>query len=368
MHKLAHTLFTVIFGLSILSFPSQSLAKAKIQLAILLDSSNSMDGLIDQTRSQLWHIVNYLTKVTKDGDTPILEVALYHYGNDSISSQQGHVRQLTRFTTELDLVSEKLFSIQTNGGQEYAGWAIRSALQELNWSKDREDFRVIFIAGNEPFSQGAVPWRDAVHLAVKSDAIVNTIYCGSNESRERTLWAEGAAIGRGSHFNINQNLKVAAIPTPYDQQIGDWNTKLNQTYIPYGTEGKIGQQRQVIEDRNSGVNLASRGSSKVSALYNNASWDLVDALEANRVKLTDLPPQSLPTEMQAMTPAQRQRYIEKKQAERKSIQAQIRSLSEQREAYIAAQRPKHPHQDNTLDAVIIQSLRQQLAARGFQRI
>lgn len=36
-----------------------------------------MDGLIDQTRTQLWQIVNYLTKVTKDGEFPKLEVALY---------------------------------------------------------------------------------------------------------------------------------------------------------------------------------------------------------------------------------------------------------------------------------------------------
>lgn len=29
-----------------------------IQLALLLDTSNSMDGLIDQARSRLWQIVN----------------------------------------------------------------------------------------------------------------------------------------------------------------------------------------------------------------------------------------------------------------------------------------------------------------------
>src|SRR5262245_44595431 len=32
--------------------------KPKIQMAILLDTSNSMDGLIGQARSQLWKIVN----------------------------------------------------------------------------------------------------------------------------------------------------------------------------------------------------------------------------------------------------------------------------------------------------------------------
>src|SRR5438045_3476712 len=32
--------------------------KPKIQMAVLLDTSNSMDGLIGQARTQLWKIVN----------------------------------------------------------------------------------------------------------------------------------------------------------------------------------------------------------------------------------------------------------------------------------------------------------------------
>jgi hypothetical protein len=84
MQKLSQILFSIALSLSVLCFPSTALAKAKIQIAILLDSSNSMDGLIDQTRTQIWQIVNSLTKVTKDGEIPDLEVALYHYGNERL--------------------------------------------------------------------------------------------------------------------------------------------------------------------------------------------------------------------------------------------------------------------------------------------
>ena len=78
-----------------------STSQPKIQIAILLDSSNSMDGLIDQTRYQLWNIVNALTKVTKNGEVPRLEVALYHYGNDSLPSSEGHLTLLTAFTPRI---------------------------------------------------------------------------------------------------------------------------------------------------------------------------------------------------------------------------------------------------------------------------
>ena len=367
MQKLNRVLFTTALTLSILCFPTAAFAKAKIQIAILLDSSNSMDGLIDQTRTQIWQIVNFLTKVTKDGEVPELEVALYHYGNDTLPSSEGFVRLLTGFTPELDLVSEKLFSIKTNGGQEYAGWVIRSAMQELNWSKDPADFRVIFIAGNEPFDQGPIVWNQAVNLAVKGDTIVNTIYCGSAESQERLLWASGASLAKGSHFNINQNQQIAVIKSPYDDEIASWNSKLNQTYIPYGREGRIGQQRQAAEDSNSGVNLATRSNSKASEYYSNDSWDLLDALETGKVKLEEISDDSLPEIMRGMTLTEKRAYVAGKKAEREAIKKTIRDLSQKRTAYIEQQRKASTNSaDNTLDRVIIQSLGQQLATKGFK--
>lgn len=367
MKKLTRILLSALLTLSIFSFPRQAFAKTKIQMAILLDSSNSMDGLIDQTRNQIWQIVNYLTKVTKNGEVPELEVALYHYGNDNLPSEEGFVRLLTGFTPELDLVSEKLFSIETRGGQEYAGWVIRSAMRELKWSKDQEDFHVIFIAGNEPFDQGPIPWNESVTLAVKENTLVNTIYCGSSESQERQLWASGANLALSSHFNINQNQEIAFIESPYDREIAALNAKLNGTYIPYGAEGVVGQQRQAIEDTNSGINLVTRGAAKASEYYQNDSWDLIDAVDGGKVTIEELSNDSLPEAMQSMTLAQRQEYIAAKKTERETIQQKIRDLSQKRDEYLEKQRQAMANRgDNTLDAVIIESLRKQLAARGFR--
>ena len=56
-----------------------------IMLALLLDTSNSMDGLIDQAKSQLWKIVNELAAAKcDDGDRPNIRIALYEYGNDNL--------------------------------------------------------------------------------------------------------------------------------------------------------------------------------------------------------------------------------------------------------------------------------------------
>lgn len=47
--------------------------KTKIQLSILLDTSGSMQGLIEQAKSRLWNIVNTLTTLKYKGVTPDIE-------------------------------------------------------------------------------------------------------------------------------------------------------------------------------------------------------------------------------------------------------------------------------------------------------
>src|SRR5262245_4241724 len=78
-----------------------SAEKPKIQMAILLDTSNSMDGLINQARTQLWKIVNEFAKAKKGGVQPELEVALYEYGNNSLDAKTHWIRLVVPFTDDL---------------------------------------------------------------------------------------------------------------------------------------------------------------------------------------------------------------------------------------------------------------------------
>ena len=58
------------------------------QVAILLDTSNSMDGLIGQAKAQLWKIVNRVASTTKNGQPVKLEVAIFEYGNNGLPPRQ----------------------------------------------------------------------------------------------------------------------------------------------------------------------------------------------------------------------------------------------------------------------------------------
>src|SRR5688500_11245681 len=203
-----------------------------IMIALLLDTSNSMDGLIDQAKSQLWKIVNEVAAAkTGDGKQPNIKIALYEYGNDGLSSDEGYIRQVSALTEDLDVISEKLFSLITNGGDEFCGEVIKASLNQLAWSASNADLKMVFIAGNEAFSQGSVSYELACAAAKEKGVVVNTIYCGDFNDGIMLNWKHSAELTGGAFMSIEQNSKTVYVSTPYDDQIGELNHKLNSTYV-----------------------------------------------------------------------------------------------------------------------------------------
>ena len=138
-------------------------------------------------------------KAKQDGVAPVLEVALYEYGNDGIAAAEGHVRMVCALTTDLDKVSEQLFKLTTNGGEEYCGTVIQKAVNGLQWSTERDDYKAIFIAGNEPFTQGTVNYVDSCKLSIGKGIMVNTIHCGSEEEGIQGKWKDAALLADFAH-------------------------------------------------------------------------------------------------------------------------------------------------------------------------
>lgn len=339
-----------------------------IKLAIMLDTSNSMDGLIDQARNQLWRVVNEFGKARYQGQPARLEVALYEFGNDGLSSQKNYLRRVVPFTTELDKVSEELFALRTNGGEEYAGAVIAAGLSELDWSKRPGDLNLVFVAGNEPFDQGPTDFRSVCGEAMKRGISVNTIFCGSPSDGDATLWAQGASLGDGRFLTLDTNQKVAYIQAPQDAELARLSTRLNQSYIPYGGEGQVAYARQAAQDENaagaSSEVVAYRAAAKSSASYNNASWDLVDAVKDKKVDVGSLSAAELPAPMQKLSASERREYVAGKQKERTELQAEIQKLTAERDAYVAAERAKQGR-DQTLDALMISTVQEQATRKGY---
>lgn len=322
----------------------------KIQVALLLDTSNSMDGLIDQAKSRLWNIVNTLTTLKYNGKAPQIEIALYEYGNDGIRDEN-YIRQVTPLTQDLDLISEKLFALRTNGGSEYCGAVIRDASANLNWDSNEKSMKLIYIAGNEAFDQGKINYKEVVSKSKGKSIYTNTIFCGSREEGIQTFWQNGALLGGGKYFNIDSDRKVLYIETPYDIRISECNAKLNDTYIYYGNHGSEYRLKQITQDRNaeaqSASNLVERAVAKSKKnAYKNDHWDLVDKAEKDPGFIANVKESELPAELKGKSKEEIQKTIAIKSAARDKIQKEIEELSRKRQMYIDSEIKKRETDDS----------------------
>lgn len=365
-------LFVIVLVLGLAFMPAAA-NKVKtepvIQIAILLDTSGSMEGLIEQAKTQLWKIVNEMATAKKDGLAPQLEVGLYEYGKDSIPASEGYLRMIVPLSTDLDRISEELFKLKTNGGSEYCGKVIDSAVKELKWNNRNDQFKAIFIAGNEPFTQGGVDYKISCKDAITKGIVVNTIFCGDYNTGIRTSWKDGADLADGKYINIDHNKKVVHVQAPQDKEIVELGMKLNQTYIAYGQRGVKFKKRQEAQDTNAAsVNpsvMVQRSVTKASKQYKNVAWDLVDAEKEGKVKMEELREEDLPQEMKKMNLDQRKQYVDKKQKEREEIQKKIAKLKKDRDKYVAEKRRKIAG-EQTLDEAIVEAVRSQAKKKNYK--
>ncbi|MEP7163166.1 MAG: hypothetical protein ABI741_00655 [Ferruginibacter sp.] len=325
----------------------------KIQAAVLLDVSNSMDGLIEQAKAQLWNMVSVMGKAKCDnGTTPEIEISLYEYGRSNNDVKSGFVKQISGFTTDLDQLSQKLFSLTTNGGDEYCGQVIYTSLKDLNWDLDTSSYKVIFIAGNEDFLQGSMLYTKACDEAKKKGVIVNTIYCGDRMQGIKEHWNLNAECGDGSFTNINQDAKIEDIPTPYDSVIFALNDTLNTTYLTFGAYGASGYAAQSSADKKNYEMNKSVAVKRVSVkgkkeLYKNSTWDMVDAIEDDKDFADKVDLKTLPDSMKTKSRKEIKEIIVTKSAKRTKVQKDIETVNAKREVWLSEERKKKAVNNNT---------------------
>jgi hypothetical protein len=340
----------------------------KIQAAILLDVSNSMDGLIDQAKNQLWNMVNVLSKVTCEGTMPAIEIALYEYGKDSNDPKEGYIKQISPFTNNLDLLFRELINLKTLGGEEYCGHVIYNSLQQLKWDSSAKSYKVIFISGNESFLQGGISFTKACEEAKRKGVVVNTIYCGDRNQGIRESWNLGAECGNGSFTNIDQDAKPLSIPTPYDSTIITLSEKLNEMYIVYGVEGKgyynsmLRADTVVTYNLDDPTKVAQYKIAKSNKVLNtHPNWDLIDAVEKNAFIIDTLNMKTLNDSLKTKSRSELKEIVEKTAAEKKRIRDEIAELAKKQEKFIKAEKEKlKANEPKTLESEIEKIIREQV--------
>lgn len=351
--------------------PATSAAKP-VDIAICLDTSGSMDGLIDAARQKLWGIVSDLATAKP---RPALRVALLSFGNDGYEAESGWVRVLVPFTTDLDEVSKQLFALTTNGGTEFVGRVVNKAATDLDWTSDPGAMKLIIVAGNEGADQDQqVTYQTACGSAIGKGIMVNAIYCGDANDSIAPAWRDVAKLADGEFAAIDQNSNEV-IPTPHDSKLADLSAALNRTYVAYGPQGTAGMENQSRQDANTAgaapSAAAQRASMKASTLYTNRHWDLVDAVltgEAkDRLDLSTVKDEDLPEDLRKLTLAQRKAHLETMMKERDTLRAQIAAETKARDAFLEAKRQEAAAAAGRADfeSALRAAVRKQAEKKGF---
>jgi hypothetical protein len=182
------------------------------------------------------------------------------------------------------------------------------------------------------------------------------------------MWKDGADLSDGKYINIDQNAVIAQIDAPQDADIIKLGRELNKTYIAFGNYGREKKELQAEQDANSmslsNEVMVERSVTKSGGQYKNSNWDLVDAKKDGSVKIEELKDEDLPDEMKKMSVQERKAYVDKMEKEREQIQNKINKLNDDRSKYVAKKMLENKN-DNTLDAVMIKTIREQAKNKNY---
>ena len=143
------------------------------------------------------------------------------------------------------------------------------------------------------------------------------------------------------------------------------NIELNETYLPYGVQGKKGWARQQKEDQNAQRNRSSyisRSLSKSSRYYSNSTWDLVDAAQEKGFDWDNVDEDSLPPALLNKTRAEQKEILRSYQQKRALLQKEMQDLKKLRQQYLYE---RTSDTQKTLGAALIKVLSQQAQQKSF---
>ena len=342
--------------------PARAKTKSRdVDLVIALDTSGSMEGLLDSARARLWDIVNAVGD--KDPNARV-RVGLVTFGSPNVAGpHEGFVKIRSDLTSDLDTLYGQVMALQTDGGEEFVGWTLHTSISQLSWSSSPGASKIIFIAGNESADQarGSHDFRTVAAQAKEQGILINAMFAGNSDQGQRERWAEVAEVGGGVYSAIDQQAGTFQVATPHDEKLQELNAALNETYVGYGRRGGEGKANQMRQDGNAqrmgAASISSRVSAKSKSAYDNAAWDLVDGVEQGALDLSAAPATALPEPLRNLDAEERQQFVEELADKREQLKKEIDEVSKKRKRFMKDSKPADA---DGLDDAILEAIDEQL--------
>lgn len=171
-----------------------------IQVVLALDASISMQALFQAVAASLDELIGVLRECSINGNKARVNVGVVVYGQ---AKNNGKPFVLSPFSVETDKIRAQVNGVMCDGSLEHCGEAIQFTLRNFPWNmRNRSQMlKVIFLAGDESFTQGPVRYEKAMEMAKEMGVIVNTIHCGG----ENMEWKHAASLGGGEGLSFDMN-------------------------------------------------------------------------------------------------------------------------------------------------------------------
>jgi hypothetical protein len=340
--------------------PVQEIRMIPVEVVFCLDTTGSMGGLLDGAKKKIWAMCN---QIAGGKPTPDLKVGLVAYRDRG----DEYVTKVTPLTRDLDDLHARLRELTAAGGGDFpesVNQALHEAVTEIAWSTDRRTLRIIFLVGDAPPHmdyKDDVKYPETCKLAAERGILVNTVQCGS-DFKCRRAWEDIAQLGKGEYVAIPQKGDVVAAPTDADEPLAALGRQLLDTALLYGDERTRRRgERMLAEARKlEGPSAADRAAFAAKG-RRVSPYDLLEAVEAGRVKLDDVPADHLPDALRGKTDDERRAYLEKVRVEREALRRRILELDKKRAAALAAGRVVK----DGFDVKVLEVLRKQAKTFGI---
>ena len=346
--------------------------KPKVDVVFVLDTTGSMEGLIQTAKEKIWSIA---TTMASAQQTPEIRIGLVAYRDRN----DAYETRVVDLSGDLDSVYATLMDFAAEGGgdtPESVNKALYDAVHNMSWSQSDSAYQVIFLVGDAPphMDYNEVRYPEIVASALNKGIVVNTIQCGEIATAIEP-WTQIASLGQGNFFQVEQAGGAVAYNTPFDEEIADLSAKLDDTRLYYGSaEEKDKMHRKVAATvkLNEGASIASRarrGSFNASAAGRTnllGENELVDAIASGTVDLNDIEKDALPEPMAEMAPEEQLSYVAGLANERTDLQLQIQELSEDRDGYLAKKVEEAGGLRSSLDQKIYDTVKEQAGKAGLE--
>lgn len=187
---------TVLMLFTLVIAPSAFAEAPRMDVVFLIDTTGSMDDEIAVVKES---IVDMITEIERGKPAPDVRFGLVLYRDRG----DEYVTKTFELTRDTDSIIRTVRDIRSGGGgdtPESVNEALHEAVSNINWDKDIDTEKTIFLIGDaEPhYYEQDYRWQDEVKRALDDYIIINTIGCSGLSNEGVSVFTDIAKSSEGS--------------------------------------------------------------------------------------------------------------------------------------------------------------------------